>query len=227
MPIYPGKVKEVRIDPSEQTSVWISCPKQAIPSPGRYVLATYRGAILATPLFLEQSAEGGFLAAPPIPTNLELGAELTLRGPLGRGFKLPATTYRLALASFELSAARLLPLAEQAIQMRAEVAIYCDSPLPGLPSAIESAPLSSLPEALHWADFLAVDVPLEQLATLRGHLGISDHEFLQCPGQALISAPMPCAGLAECGVCAVKTGRGWKLSCKDGPVFDLHQVLNV
>ena len=227
MPIYPGKVKEVRIDPSEQTSVWISCPKQAIPPPGRYVVANYAGAILGFPLFLERITEDGFLAAPPAPPGLEPGAALSLRGPLGRGFKLPAIAQRLALASFDLSAARLLSLAEQAIQIGAEVAIYCDSPLPGLPSAMESAPLSALPEALPWADFLAIEIPLELLPTLRGHLGISNHGFLQCPGQALISAPMPCAGLAECGVCAVKTGRGWKLCCKDGPVFDLHQVLSV
>jgi hypothetical protein len=36
---------------------------------------------------------------------------------------------------------------------------------------------------------------------------------------------MPCAGLADCGVCAVELRRGWKLACKDGPVFDLRDIL--
>jgi Iron-sulfur cluster binding domain of dihydroorotate dehydrogenase B len=227
MRTYPGKVREMRIDSSGQKSMWISCPKQAIPPPGCYVIATYTGAILAPPIFLERVTEDGFLAAPPIPPELELGATLLLRGPLGRGFKLPSLTRRLALAAFDLSAARLLPLAQQAIQMGAEVALYCDSPLPGLPSAIESAPLSAMPEALDWADFLAVDIPLEQLPLLRDRLERREYEFLNLLGQVLVFAPMPCAGVAECGACAVKTGRGWKLCCKDGPVFDLRQMLNV
>jgi NAD(P)H-flavin reductase len=41
----------------------------------------------------------------------------------------------------------------------------------------------------------------------------------------LVVAPMPCGGLAECGVCAVTTRRGWKLACKDGPVFDLGELI--
>jgi NAD(P)H-flavin reductase len=40
----------------------------------------------------------------------------------------------------------------------------------------------------------------------------------------LILAPMPCAGLAECGACAVPARSGWKLACLDGPVFDLRAL---
>ena len=39
--------------------------------------------------------------------------------------------------------------------------------------------------------------------------------------QALVRTPMPCGALADCGVCTVRTSRGPKLACKDGPVFDL------
>jgi hypothetical protein len=30
--------------------------------------------------------------------------------------------------------------------------------------------------------------------------------------------------MADCGVCGVKGRRGWRLACKDGPVFDLNDL---
>jgi Leu/Phe-tRNA-protein transferase len=45
-----------------------------------------------------------------------------------------------------------------------------------------------------------------------------------CPGQALIHTAMPCAGIAECGACAVRTRKSWRLACKDGPVFDISEL---
>ena len=41
-------------------------------------------------------------------------------------------------------------------------------------------------------------------------------------GQALVTLPMPCGGLGECGACAVPIRRGWKLACQDGPVLDVR-----
>jgi hypothetical protein len=43
--------------------------------------------------------------------------------------------------------------------------------------------------------------------------------------QVLIHTPMPCAGLAECGVCAVRDRHDWKMACKDGPVFIMKDLL--
>jgi hypothetical protein len=31
--------------------------------------------------------------------------------------------------------------------------------------------------------------------------------------------------MGECGVCAVNLRKGYKLACKDGPVFDLRSLL--
>jgi len=30
--------------------------------------------------------------------------------------------------------------------------------------------------------------------------------------------------LAECGVCALSNDQGWKMICKDGPVFNLKEI---
>jgi hypothetical protein len=89
---------------------------------------------------------------------------------------------------------------------------------------IEAHPLAALPESLVWADLLAIDLPLARLPELHGCLGLGAREPLPCLMQVLVLADIPCGGLAECHVCAVPVGRGWKLACKDGPVFDLNEL---
>jgi hypothetical protein len=75
-----------------------------------------------------------------------------------------------------------------------------------------------------WADLLVIDLPNERLPVLRNDLGLGPYDRIPIPVQALIAIPMPCGGLADCGVCAVPAVKGYKLACKDGPVFDLHEI---
>lgn len=222
---HEGWVKEMRIEASGQLAALISCPSQAIPPPGCYLLASSDDAVLASPLFLGAKSEGGFLAAAPVEISWEPGMQLHLRGPHGKGFSLPADTRRLALAGLGNTITRLLPLAELAINQNAAVSLFSDASFPSLPSAIEASLLAALPEALAWADFLVLDLALEDLPFLRDRLGLARQAPVRCPGQALVLAPMPCAGLAECGVCALRTRKGWKLACRDGPVFRLDELL--
>lgn len=206
---------------------WVECPRRWAPAPGQYLAAASfenRSDPLAHPLFPTAYSEQGFLAGPPFPPDWLPGTRLQLSGPLGRGFHVPVRPARLALAAFGSDLARLLPLAEQALRQEAAVAVFSDAPLPGLPLSIEAYPLASLPEALTWAVFLALDLPLESLPGLRTRLALAPGERLPCAAEALIFTPMPCRGLAECGACAVPARRGWKLACKDGPVFDLADL---
>jgi hypothetical protein len=117
-----------------------------------------------------------------------------------------------------------MPLILQSVREDCAITLYTDAPLPPLPAAVEVFPLGALPEAPAWADFLALDVPLDELPALRGRLDLPPGQPLPCPAQALIYAPMPCGGLAKCGVCAVEGRRGWLLACEDGPVFDLKEL---
>ncbi len=227
MQIYEGQVIEIQLQ--DGVAAWIACPRPAIPAAGRYVMTwspEEPQAPLATPLFASQAAAHGFLAAAPVPATWQPGTRLALRGPCGTGFRLPAEVRRLALAAFGKTAARLLPLVHEALQRHAAVALFSPAPPPGLPSAVEINPLGALPEALAWADFLALDLAAEQLPQLGKALGIQDRCMpLPCPGQALVLADMPCGALADCGACAVETRRGWKLACADGPVFDLSELI--
>jgi hypothetical protein len=224
MGIYAGRVLEVRAEAGGMAAT-IVCPAGAVPASGQYLQAAVTGDVLGAPLFYAGEWPGGFRAAPPLPAGWAPGALLALRGPLGHGFRLPESVKRLALVAADESLARLLPLAAVALQREAAVTLFSDLPLPQLPAALEAYPLGALAEALAWADFLALDLPIEDLPGIGARLGLSQSNQPPCPGQVLVQTPMPCAGLAECGFCAVRTQRGWKLACVHGPVFDLGEIM--
>ena len=224
---YSGRVSEIRLGLNRELEALIICPPGAVPTPGRYLAAqapAEMDAPLATPLFLSQVSQAGFWAASPLPASWIPGTELSLRGPLGKGFDLPRNVTRLALAALDASPARLLPLALAALERNCAITLFTAIPLPGLPSRIEIYPLDSLREALSWPDLLALDLPLDRLPVLRKLLGLRPDDPLPCSAQALLWAPLPCAGIAECGVCAVPSHRGYKLACLDGPVFPLESL---
>jgi hypothetical protein len=224
---YKGRITEIRLDAQGRPAAWIACPSRSIPAAGQYVRAHSLddlNAALGTWLFPGEMSAGGFLALQPMPPSWNLGTQLDLWGPLGKGFVLPQGLQRMALASLSDTAARLLPLIEVGVQIDCSVTLFTDAPLVQLPPSVEVYPLNLLPEALDWPQFLALDVPQERLSALRPALGLEAGQSLPCAVQALVIAPMPCTGLSECGVCAVPARRGWKLVCKDGPVFDLDQL---
>lgn len=223
---HTGWVREVRGDGSGHNAAWVSCPSPAIPAAGRYLLASDENAVLSTPLFASQVLEDGFLAAPPVPPIWMPGTPLSLRGPLGRGFSIPEGVRRLALAALGDTAARLLPLVNLAIRRDISVAVFTETPLSPLPAVVEINLLGALPDALSWADCLVVDLPVDALPRLGAALGLSPTSRLPCPGQALVIVPMPCGGMADCGVCALPARKGWRLACKDGPVLDLGELLD-
>lgn len=205
----------------------IACDQALIPSPGRYVLAHETGsaAILASALFLAGSCPGGFVAAAPIPLEWRPGSELNMRGPLGRGFTVPPQARRVALSSIGVDPARLLPLAEEAFRQHAAVALVSDDPPADWPLPVEVHPAQALREVCAWSDYTAFDVEQETLGDLVQRLNDLRRTISLAPSEVLVRAPMPCGGLAECGVCSIRTPRGFQLVCADGPVFDLQLLL--
>lgn len=222
-----GSVRELRLEASERLVV-IECPAWAIPAPGEYLLAQASGssaplaAPLATPLFQGHLLEGAFVAAAPAPPEWEPGTRLSLRGPLGRGFKLPGRGLRLGLVCLGASAGRLLALLAPALAQGCSVAVCADGGLPSLPLEVEALPLEGLPELLGWAEFMALDLPRRRLGELEVLLAKAPH----LSGQVLVETPLACGGMAGCGACAVPGRRGARLACQDGPVFDLKDLLS-
>ena len=235
MQIDTGKISLIQIEPDGNRAAQIDCDPRLIPRPGGYLLAhnpNESEAVLGHPLFpvgLPAVIEGASDFEPvnlaPIPRTWHPGTSLELRGPLGHPFNLPPAVRSLALIAFGESAGRLLPLIPLALQENTDIAIFCDVPLPSLPPIIEIHALNAISEAVAWADFLAIDMPLENIPIFRDILQLGLHDYLPCPAQILVSTPMPCAGIGECGVCAYPwRKKGYALACKDGPVFNLNQL---
>jgi hypothetical protein len=145
---------------------------------------------------------------------------LNLRGPLGHGFSIPTAARKVALIAFDESPERLRGLIPIAFNQGAEVVLVSDVPAHDLPEAVEIQPLQALSEIYQWADFAAFDVAHKNLPRLVKRLGALN----QIEAQVLVCAPMPCGALAECGVCAFTVRHGWKMICKDGPVFEYSDI---
>ncbi len=182
---------------------------------------------LAVPVFPAQPYADGFLVAAPVPDAWGPGTSLNLRGPLGRGFALPASARRVALVSLSVSPRRLLALLEAAFKQEASVTLVCEPPPEDLPLQVEVAPMGALGDVCRWADYVAFAARRASLRELREIIGrgggFKSMNGVQANG-VLVDAPMPCGGLAECGVCTVEVHGGHQLACVDGPVFDLRQL---
>jgi dihydroorotate dehydrogenase electron transfer subunit len=204
----------------------ILCPSNLVPAAGQYLLAWagQPASALASALFCAQSQPGGFLAAPGVPESWSPGMRLSLRGPLGRGFSPPASSRRVALAAPNSTPARLLPLIAPALERGAAVVLVCGSPPIDLSLAVEVHPVGALAEIQAWADYMAIDIPAPALAGLAARLGTRGSRHMPFRTQVLIQTPIACGGLAECGVCAVQARRGWKMACRNGPVFELEEL---
>ncbi len=199
----------------------IVCPEKLIPAPGQYLLAADGSdSLLPVPLYHTDSSPDGFIAA-PAPDSWTPGMELFLRGPLGHGFTLPSSARKICLVALDDSPSRLRGLIRLALKQRAAVTLVTDSLAENLPDEVEIQPLASLSEILAWADYAAFDVTRELLPELLKRLGKQNQLSAVKEAEVLVRTPVPCGGIAECGVCAVTTKSGWKMACKDGPVFRL------
>ncbi|HEY9527112.1 MAG TPA: hypothetical protein VIR02_08535 [Anaerolineales bacterium] len=203
----------------------VTCPPNLVPLPGQYLLASDgTDSPLPVPLFYTDSAPQGFVAVTPAASKWMPGLELDLRGPLGRGFSLSLAARRVGLVAFDDSPARLRGLIRPALKQDAAVVLVSSSAPDHLPDDVEVQPLSTLSDILAWADYVAFDVSRENLHQLREQVGKQNQLVSRMAVQVLIRTPVPCGGIAECGVCAVTLKSGWKLACKDGPVFDWGEL---
>lgn len=225
-----GQIAEIYLD----GSVRIDCPPELVPAPGQYLLAHANGSdiipvggsSLPAALFFYDSTPNGFRAAPPIPPVWTLGTWLNLRGPLGHGFALPVPARKAALIAWDDTPARLRGVMSLALKDNLEVVLVCNSTTQDLPELVEVQPLQAVKEVCKWADFIAFDVARENLFQLKEMFGELAQVAAPREAQVLVRTPMPCGGLAECGVCAVSIHHDWKMTCKDGPVFVLKALFD-
>ena len=217
-----GRIVEMLLEDGCQYAR-ISCPESLVPAPGQYLLAGLQSnAHLPAPLFHTDSAPQGFIG--PAFDGWKPGDLLALRGPLGRGFSLPASARKVGLIAFDNPPSRLKGLIPSSLRQNASVVLLCDSSTEHLPDEVEVQPVSAMTEIFQWADYIALDVERSNVSVMVEKLGQATPRSARSGAQVLVRSPMPCGGIADCGVCALTTKSEWKLICKDGPVFDLGEI---
>ena len=165
---------------------------------------------------------------------------LDLFGPLGNGFEVHPSSRNLLLVAGGIGIAPLVALAGQAVTTGRSVTliigdttssrIYPDHLLPsGVKPLIATEDGSSgakgmatdlLPQFIPGADQVFACGPLpmyHRLAEMSSQLGGE-------PIQVLLEAVLGC-GVGACLSCTVETKQGQKLVCKDGPVFELSEIV--
>jgi dihydroorotate dehydrogenase electron transfer subunit len=163
----------------------------------------------------------------------QVGMQLDLLGPLGRGWQLHATARNLLLIGEEAQIAALPMLADVALRQDMAVTLLC------LSGSVEEAyPPALLPEEveyhvvtgdllvaaggyLTWADAVCCSVSRETLTALYWRYErMRKHNF----AQGVLLQPLVC-GSGICLTCSVETRTGQQLICRDGPVFAARKII--
>ena len=173
----------------------------------------------------------------------QIGDTLDLIGPLGNGFNLPNGVNSLLLVSDDQTIAPLLGLVDTAITRNINVTLALGAsradtlyPATTLPPAVEfqaatfdgsaghHGPITDLlPDLLSWADVVCATGSAKLLQTLKDKTSIArmglQSDFLF--GLTLTLTPTIACGTGACFACGIQTEAGVKLTCTDGPVFDM------
>jgi hypothetical protein len=200
--------------------------------PGQYIAASSKSELdnqIPLSLFIESSKKNELSIGSPAPQNWYPGHEITFRGPLGQGFSPPLLLKRLALVGFDDNPNRLMALVNRSYNQSVDIVMagdFISNPIIArdIPAHVELTKLDHLDDLFSWADFIAMDVPLFRIQELNKILQTTSVKTPRCDMQVLIYTSMPCVDIAECGICAVKTIKGYKLACQDGPVFNLKDI---
>jgi dihydroorotate dehydrogenase electron transfer subunit len=165
------------------------------------------------------------------------GAILDILGPLGHGWTLRPTTRNALLIGEERSLSALTLLAQVALEQDIAVTFINQSQTleasypPALLSpeveyhvvteAQDKHLISTLTPMLSWADATYTSVSHETSLAL-----YTQFERLRGKGfaQGAITRPLVC-GTGVCFACSVETRTGQRLVCRDGPVFDLRDIV--
>lgn len=209
-----------------QLAAEITCQDEFVIQPGQYLSITtpdFTGTIPDICHPIHPSTQP--LQIWPLPTDCTPGQEIILRGPMGHGFHIPDTVTKVCLIAWDHYPIRLLSILRQALQDQKEIILVWDAITQGvdtssIPGDVEILPIQNIGDAIQWAEYIGMDCPAQNLPGMAKYKPDLQQRASTCPTQLLVSTSMPCLGIAECGICAVKTKKGYKLACKDGPVFD-------
>jgi len=169
------------------------------------------------------------------------GASLDILGPLGRGWIVRPMVRNLLLISEDEHIPALALLAQRAIEQELAVTVIqqCENAASVYPPALLPAEVEYLvitrdgsvglpgeltnivANYLGWADAACCSVSHQTaIALYRAHERLRLKHF----AQAVVLQPLVC-GNGACLACQLDTHHGPKLVCRDGPVFNLRDIV--
>lgn len=169
-----------------------------------------------------------------------VGATLDIMGPLGHGWQVSPATRNLLLLGKETTISALTLLAQTAVEQELGVTLLCQF---SRESAVYPPSLLSPEIEYHVVlaagerrDTIIVDLVGDYLSWADAvYCGVSGATLLALAQryealrrlhftQGLVLRPFAC-GYGVCLTCALETNAGSRLVCRDGPVFQLGEIL--
>jgi dihydroorotate dehydrogenase electron transfer subunit len=167
--------------------------------------------------------------------------KLDLLGPLGNGFSIKPASKNLLLAAGGIGIAPLVFLAHKALEdgkcvklilgARTKNRLYPKALLPERVEALITTEDGSdgekgkvtdvLPRYVDWADQIYACGPIAMYKEIAGQ---RKHRRSKTPIQVSLEVRLGC-GIGACFGCSIKTIKGMKRVCIDGPVFNLDEVM--
>jgi len=231
--------------------LWLQAPEIAkIAQPGQFVMVRCGDShdpLLRRPFSIHRVADAGQIAllfnivgqGTDWLAQCQEGDFLDLLGPLGKGFSLQSASRRFLLIAGGIGIAPLFFLAEKALSQGGSITL-----LMGADSASLLYPRSLLPRSINFVtatedgsegrrgvvteligDFIDQIDQLFACGPTSMYQSIADQPYLKGkPVQVSLEVMMGC-GLGACYGCTIKTGLGLQQVCRDGPVFELDDIL--
>ncbi|MEE8193981.1 MAG: dihydroorotate dehydrogenase electron transfer subunit [Dehalococcoidales bacterium] len=227
--------------------IWLQSPLIASAAkPGQFVMVRCGDSLLRRPFSIHQVDDSKKKLALLFSvvgrgthwlSQRKKGDELDLLGPLGNGFTIHHDSHNLLLVAGGIGIAPLRFLIDETLEQGKEVTLlygtvdrerYPVSPQIRLVSATEDGTVGHrgkvtdlLPGYIDWADQVFACGPTAMYRAL----ALKRQELLGAkPVQISLEVRMAC-GLGVCYGCTVRTRAGLKQVCRDGPVFNLDDIL--
>lgn len=168
------------------------------------------------------------------------GDQVCAFGPVGNGFADPLPGSNVLLAGSGVALPALLFLLSRALERNASVELIAIAEshdllpppylLPAEPGYQASAgPVAGLvdlmsPPLISWADHIAVTGPELLLPDISARIRSNRLQWPAGFAEVALGGSMPC-GMGACRSCLVRTRHGLRSRCRDGPVFDLRDMM--
>ena len=167
------------------------------------------------------SLDKGYFSLPKGGT-WDIGDNLIYKGPIGKGFSKLDLFENVLCLNFSEEIAALSALIDLSVNHGKNIAFYGDSQPIQLDQSVEIIIKDMLIEAIHWADFIAIETTIADLNINKKY--IEKMKLAGIPIEVIVHNPILCSGEANCMVCSIKTKKGWIKTCQYGSVFNLNEL---